>query len=302
MPRSEEFRIAPSGPIAFSILGALILVFTGYLAALGTQAHWANAVAVTALSLFGAGGASLIWIAIRQWRFRLVVDEVGVHFPSKGRSIAWGQIAALTSTTFGLGHRMLDRNGETLEVIPGQVVDYQRALLLISVGMEQRGGHPVVTRFEGSHGWLGLLGLVAGVAFLFREFDPRGLTRIQAIPAVIAAGFLALMLSKVVRLWRGTGGYELVVDREGIRFQGRSVAWEHRWGELKRIEATLEPGRGKPIGVRLITADDAVKQIPLRGLELHGVLQALRTFGGPAAQDLIPPAERPELPLLKRSF
>jgi hypothetical protein len=302
MQRSEEFRIAPSGPIAFGILGCLTLIFAADLVTRSAGDAWSRPVPLIILTVFAAGGVGLLWAAIRQARFRLVVDHAGVHLPTIEGPIPFGQIVALKSTPFGLGIRLLDHEARTLGVIPGQIREYRRALLLISLGMERGGGREVETRFEGSHGWLGLLGLVVGVAYLFREFDPRAVDGLRLAPAIVAAGLLAVGLYKIIQLWRGTGMYELAIDGQGLRLRGRGGEWEHRWGEVKSVEAILEPGRGMPVSVRVITTEDEIRLIPLRGVELHGVLQALRAFGGPAARSLTPPADRPEIPLLKRSF
>lgn len=302
---TEEFRYAPSGS---ALLGfGAILLFT----AIGLLLPWRNGLSEldtvqwTIFGIFIAAGLGLGWVALRRlWR-RYRIGPEGFLFPGRAIPIPWADIAGLRFRGFGGGAELVDHAGRVHGIIPSELEGFERAVLLCSEGITGAIGVVTGTEIAGSHGLVGWLAFLFVVGYSLHGIRLGRLADAPLSAILLVCLFLALILWKVVFMWRQTGRFELQVDSTGIRFRGkgRGSDWEARWGEIREVALHIRGGdqlTGPRIAVLL--DDRTVRTIPLRGVELHKVFQALRMYGGPVTASLTPPPERLVLPLLKREF
>lgn len=301
----EEFRHSPLSSALYGLAGAGIFVSLWWLQVQspGGWSHLDN-VQFLLMVVFGGIGLVPIAIAIQQVRRRFVIDRTGVRILPQGELVPWTSIAGLRATGLRGDLQLIGRHGEELGRLPAGIDRFERAVLLLSAHAPSPVQVEARSRVAGGYGVSGWLFLLIGGWTVVSEFTPRDRAFFDhPVALIVSAGLLALMLWKMIRLWRRTGDFGVTIDREGIRFEGRAGGWQVRWGEIREITPQL--------GRRMSAADGAVwlrlldgrkLEIPLAGLDLHATLSALREFGGAAAASLTPPREPPPSSLLTRSF
>ena len=302
---TEEFRYPPSGSALLGFGALLLLVAMGILIPWGEGLAEVGAVPWTIIGIFIGAGLGLGWIALRRlWR-RYRIGPEGLWFPGRSVPVPWSDVAGLRFRAFGGGAEVLDHAGKVHGIIPTELEAFERALLLSSEAITGAGGVVTGTEIAGSHGLVGWAVFLFVLGYSFFEIKLDRLAHAPLYAILVVGLFLLAILWKIVFLWRQTGRFELQIDSAGIRFRGkgRGSDWEARWGEIRQIELHIQGG-DQITGPRIaaVVDDRTVRNIPLRGVELHRVFHALRQYGGAVTASLDPPSERPVRSLLKREF
>lgn len=302
--RPTEVFVEPRlAPVLFCLVGlggsaGLLFLFFGA----GFEPRW-NWISVSVLALTFLVCLGFAVEGIRRLRRRVTIGPAGIRFGRDGVIHPWGTIARLESR--GLLHdvHVIDLLGADLGVLSSSLGDFRRALLLASLSISYQQGEGERGKFVGGHGTKGWLLFLAAVVFVIQHFIPANDRVFQGPGLGFVALFLAMALWKVIAAWRGTGDFVVTVDREGVGFAGRAGRWSARWGEISEVRLETEKDMTGPVS-RLVVAlsDGPVRRLQLPRTEIHGVLSAIREFGGQAAKPLIPTLERPPASLLKRGF
>ncbi len=300
---AEEFRVERSGPILFGILGVLTIGFAIWLAPLGLGQRPLEPAAGGVLALMGVIGVALGIHAIRRALLLITIAPDGIRFKRDGELHPWRSLAGLKTRGFLQEIRVVDAQGVAVGVIPAGLARFERAVLLSSLAMPIRATGGEDRRFEGDYGRASLLAFIFGAGYFLYHFSFAGLSFQDGPGMAITIGLVIVVLVKVIAAWRRTGTYEITVGREGVRFRGRSGEWQARWGELREVVPQLQVGtRGGAISLRINFEDGRRQILPIPREEIHEVLTAFRALGGTAVGQLIPPLERPDIPLFKRNI
>lgn len=300
---TEEFYFTRSIAVMFGLLGLGILSFVGMLLLDPAFRRPSDPVLFGMDLAMVAAGLALCWAAIKRATTRIYIGGAGIRFPGAELPIPWGMMAGFRSRPLGGGVEILDRGGEVLGIVPTDLDEFERAVLLVAegipLGVTARTGAPLT----GSRGWLATLGLLAAVAISLLKLDLDQVQNRSPVPLVVALLVFGVGCWKYFAGWRKTGSFEVGIDAEGVRYRGRGRSWETKWGEVRKLVPHLgarEQFNGGRIEVVLLNGIS--HEIPLAGIDVHRVLHELRAHGGSAAAALTPSEERPALPLLQRSF
>lgn len=286
--RAEEFSISRVESGLFALLGVAAIGGGILLAMPFIEGAAISPLQVILLCFIGLLGLLPLGVAVERFRTQLVIAPEGVRFTRSGGLVPWAQVHGLRPSGVLGTVKVLDAAGATLGTVPRGIDRFERAFLLLSEGMTAWSGGPS-GQFEGNFGGWGWFGLVGAALYLAREFHPDRLIHLQGPPLMLAGGILLFGGYKLVKLWRRTGAFAYTIDHDGIRFTGRTGDWSARWGEVHEILPLFrkaDHGGAFAIVVRL--TDGEYHQLPLNGVDVHGVLHALRTFGAPQAAALRP--------------
>lgn len=257
-------------------LGALLIGGAGVLAVMSAGRPEVGAAGWGVAAILAGLGAILVGAAILRSRQALEISPEGVRFAGTTALVPWREIGGLSRPRIGDDFMVLDRSGRKLGIVPAALQDRPRVLQRLFEAAIENAPPPPAT-FKGEQGAMAWWPFVGAAVAMVAMID---LDRIRETPLaslILPAILLTFLIQNGRATWRASGTRELTVDRKGVRYRGRGEDWEMPWSDVRGAVLDLEAaGAGEE--VLLITwTDQRWEPASLTGMDLVGVLSALRT-------------------------